>query len=175
MEQFEPFDQWVDAQLERVRGNKVADAVFTTASEVGDFSLIWLIVAAARGVTSERAAEQAAVLAGLIGAESLLVNQGVKRLFRRVRPTEVGDPRYPVRKPSTSSFPSGHSSSAFFAAVVLTSMAGRRTAPLWFTLAGIVATSRAYVRIHHPSDVVAGAAFGLALGLVTAKALAALR
>jgi membrane-associated phospholipid phosphatase len=31
----------------------------------------------------------------------------------------------------------------------------------------VVAGSRAFVRIHHPSDVVAGAAFGLALGLVT--------
>ena len=28
----------------------------------------------------------------------------------------------------------------------------------------VVGTSRAYVRIHHPSDVVAGAAVGLALG-----------
>jgi undecaprenyl-diphosphatase len=169
----ESFDDWADGMLERLRGNPVADKVFVTASELGDFSLVWHIVGAARGLTSETHAGQAFVFSALIGAESLIVNQGVKRLFRRVRPTETGDPRYPVRKPSTSSFPSGHASAAFFAASVLTAWGGSKSAPLWFGLAGAVATSRAYVRIHHPSDVVAGAVVGLALGRVATRALAA--
>ena len=41
----------------------------------------------------------------LLGVESLVVNQGVKRLFRRERPTTTGDDRLPVRTPTTSSFP----------------------------------------------------------------------
>jgi membrane-associated phospholipid phosphatase len=166
------FDAWADTQLERLRGNRVADVVFTTASELGDFSLIWHLIGATRGLTSEDHANQAFVFSALIGAESLIVNQGIKRLFRRVRPTEAGDPRYPVRKPSTSSFPSGHASSAFFAATVLTAWGGAVTAPVWFSLAAVVGTSRAYVRIHHASDIVGGAVVGLALGQV---ALAALR
>ena len=103
------------------------------------------------------------MLAALLGVESLVVNQGVKRLFRRERPTQTGDDRLPVRQPSTSAFPSGHASSAAFAAAVLTSWDGRRSAPLWFGLAAVVGTSRAYVRIHHASDVVGGAVVGLAL------------
>ena len=168
----ESFDAWADAQLERLRGNRAADAVYTTASELGDFSLIWHFVGAVRGLTSDHHANQAFIFSALIGAESLIVNQGIKRLFRRTRPTETGDPRYPVRKPSTSSFPSGHASSAFFAASVLTAWGGAVTAPAWFAVAGIVGTSRAYVRIHHPSDVVGGAVVGLVLGQA---ALAALR
>jgi undecaprenyl-diphosphatase len=160
----ESFDAWADAQLERWRGNRVADTVFTTASELGDFSLVWHLVGAVRGLTSEAHADQAFIFSALIGAESLIVNQGIKRLFRRIRPTEAGDPRYPVRKPSTSSFPSGHASAAFFAATVLTAWSGAATAPAWFALAGVVGTSRAFVRIHHPSDVVGGALVGLALG-----------
>jgi membrane-associated phospholipid phosphatase len=160
----ESFDAWADAQLERWRGNRVADTVFTTASELGDFSLLWHLVGAVRGLTSEAHADQAFIFSALIGAESLIVNQGIKRLFRRIRPTEAGDPRYPVRKPSTSSFPSGHASAAFFAATVLTAWSGVATAPAWFALAGVVGTSRAFVRIHHPSDVVGGALVGLALG-----------
>lgn len=171
----ESFDAWADAQLERLRGNKVADVVFTTASELGDFSLIWHLVGATRGLTSDARADQAFVFSALIGAESLIVNQGIKRLFRRVRPTEAGDPRYPVRKPSTSSFPSGHASSAFFAATVLTSLSGGVTAPVWFSLAGVMGTSRAFVRIHHPSDVVGGAVVGLALGQGALALLRALR
>lgn len=168
----ESFDEWADAQLEKLRGNRAADVVFTTASEVGDFSLIWHFVGAVRGLTSDHHANQAFIFSALIGAESLIVNQGIKRLFRRTRPTETGDSRYPVRKPSTSSFPSGHASSAFFAATILTAWGGAVTAPAWFALAGVVATSRAYVRIHHPSDVVGGAVVGLVLGQA---ALAALR
>ncbi len=158
------FDAWADAQLERLRGNRLADTVFTTASEVGDFSLVWHLVGAVRGLTSDAHADQAFILSALLGAESLLVNQGIKRLFGRTRPTQAGDPRYPVRKPSTSSFPSGHASAAFFAATALTAWSGVATAPAWFAVAGVVATSRAFVRIHYASDVVGGALVGLALG-----------
>jgi membrane-associated phospholipid phosphatase len=169
----ESFDAWADGLLEHLRGNRVTDRVFTAASELGDFSLIWHLVGATRGLTSEHHANQAFVFSAFIGAESLVVNQGIKRLFRRVRPTETGDPRYPVRKPSTSSFPSGHASAAFFAATVLTGWDGAAFAPLWFGLAAVVGTSRAYVRIHHPSDVVAGAALGLALGAAARACLVA--
>lgn len=174
VEVFEPFDQWADALLEKLRGHPVADRVFTAASELGDFSLIWHLVGATRGLTSDTRADQAFILSALLGAESLIVNQGIKRLFRRVRPTEAGDPRYPVRKPSTSAFPSGHASSAFFAATLLTGWGGLATAPVWFGLATVVGTSRAYVRIHHPSDVVGGALVGLALGQAARALLAAL-
>ncbi len=80
-------------------------------------------------------AHQIPVFAALVGAESLVVNQGIKRLFRRTRPTEAGDDRFPVRRPTTSSFPSGHASSAAFAATVLTGWDGKRLAPLWWTMA----------------------------------------
>lgn len=166
MNLIERFDQRVDAALERVRGHRVPDTVMSAASELGDFSLIWHIVGMTRGVTSDEHARQAFLFSALIGAESLVVNQGIKRVFGRSRPTEAGDPRLPVRKPSTSSFPSGHASAAFFAATLLTSWDGIAWAPLWFGLACVVGLSRAYVRIHHPSDVVGGAAVGTLLALL---------
>ena len=42
-------------------------------------------------------------------------------------------------------FPSGRASAAAFTATVLAAWDGRRSAPLWWTIAGTVATSRAYV------------------------------
>lgn len=163
------FDGWADAQLERVRGNAVADRVFNAASTLGDFSVIWHVTGVSRLIGGGDRRRQAVVLAALLGTESLLVNQGIKRVFRRARPTESGDARYEVRRPSTSSFPSGHASSAMLAATVLTSWTGRRTAPLWYGMAAVVATSRVYVRIHHASDVVGGAALGLALGKLAVR------
>jgi undecaprenyl-diphosphatase len=165
------FDGWTDEQLERLRGGPVADTVFTMATALGDFSLVWHLVNVTRGLIGGRRADQVPVLAIALGAESLLVNQGLKRLFGRSRPTVEGDPRYPVRRPLTSSFPSGHASAAAFTATLLTGWDGKRSAPLWWGLAVVVATSRAYVRIHHASDVVAGMATGAALGLVARKVI----
>ena len=158
------FDQAVDEALERLRGRAVPDRVFTLASTLGDFSVVWHIINVARGLTSRRRAQQIPLLLAGLAIESLVVNQGIKRLVRRPRPTLEGDPRFDVRRPSTSSFPSGHASAAGFTAVVLTGWDGARSAPLWWTIGSVVATSRAYVRIHHASDVVAGMTVGAAMG-----------
>ncbi|MEI6495434.1 MAG: phosphatase PAP2 family protein [Actinomycetota bacterium] len=160
------FDRSVDAALERVRGRRVPDRVFQAASIVGDFSVIWHITGVLVAVFIAHHLLGALWFSALLGVESLIVNQGIKRLFRRARPTETGDARTPVRKPRTSSFPSGHASAAFFAASLLIYWVGWAWAPLWITMACIVALSRAYVRIHHPSDVLGGVVVGLLLAQV---------
>jgi undecaprenyl-diphosphatase len=163
--QVDAFDARIDSALGLLRGNPIADRVFTTASHVGDFSLIWHGIGIVRGIAKARP-DQVIVLALMLGAESLIVNQGVKRLFRRERPTTTGDDRLRVRRPTTSSFPSGHASSAAFAAMVLSGWDGPKLGMLWWKIAAIVGISRAYVRIHHGSDVVAGAIVGSLLGLI---------
>ena len=158
----EAFDEFVDASLERVRGNPIVDSVFTTASHIGDFSLIWHGCNLAIGI-ADRKPKRVVAFAILIGLESLAVNQGVKRLFKRTRPTTTGETGLRVRKPRTSSFPSGHASAATFAAALLAPRVPWPFATVIRLAAGIVATSRAYVRIHHASDVVAGVMTGAIL------------
>ena len=162
------FDEAADAALESLRGHPVLDRVMVAATHAGEFSMIWHAGSVARGLILRRPDQVVAMAIG-IGAESLLVDQGLKRIFRRARPTESGDERFGIRRPLTSSFPSGHASAAAFAATVLTRWDGPRSAPLWWALAATVATSRPYVRIHHASDVVAGAAVGAALGAVAGR------
>jgi undecaprenyl-diphosphatase len=140
--------------------------VFHLASTVGDFSLVWQVIGLVYGIGIRHDWRATLWFAALIAIESLIVNQGIKRLFRRTRPTETGDPRLQVRKPRTSSFPSGHASSAFFAATLLTVWSSWPWAPLWFAIALVVAISRAVVRIHHPSDVVGGMITGLVLAQI---------
>jgi membrane-associated phospholipid phosphatase len=168
------FDHWADDQLERWRGTTVTDAVFTTASRLGEFSGIWHLIGIGRAIIDPSVVRQSVAMSALIGAESLIVNQGVKRLFRRTRPTESGDPRFHVRRPLTSSFPSGHASAAFFSAAILTTATGRSLAPVWYSTAAIVAISRAYVRIHHASDVIGGAAVGALLGIAGSRVFSTL-
>lgn len=164
------FDDAADRTLERLRGHHLLDRLFTGASHVGDFSLIWHVINLAIGLRN-RNPQRTLMFAGLIGLESLVVNQGVKRLFRRTRPTTTGDERLEVRRPRTSSFPSGHASSAVFAAALLAPRTRQPfTSVIWFA-AAIVATSRAYVRIHHASDVVAGMVTGGILAVTTRRLL----
>lgn len=166
MRRVEAIDNACDELIEPLRNFRPAVYVFNTASAVGDFGSIWHVLGVVGAVSGVLDWSQALTLALLMGVESLALNQGVKRIFRRSRPTVAGDDRFTVRRPLTSSFPSGHSSSAFFAAVILS---GWLTAPYivaTFVLAVIIATSRVAVRIHHVSDVVAGAAVGSILGAI---------
>ncbi len=159
-------DERFDHLLEPARHNRVVQGFFSLLSRAGEFSLIWHAVIWLRAIGSADRAKDAVVFSLLLGAESLIVNQGLKRIFRRQRPTTNGDGRFNVRTPVTSSFPSGHSSSAFFAAVVLSSLVPVSWAVLFFFLAVLVALSRVMVRLHHLSDIIGGACVGAALGLL---------
>jgi undecaprenyl-diphosphatase len=160
------FDDAADALFDRLRGNPVADRVMYGASAVGDFSLLWQIASVTRAL---RGGEKEAVrLSVALGVESALINVGVKSLFRRTRPAWDQERPHGLRKPRSSSFPSGHATSGFMAATLLS--AGRpRSRPFWFALAAIVASSRVHVKIHHASDVAAGAVIGVGLGRLVRK------
>lgn len=158
------FDTAGDRILEPLRNNKLLIALFGFASTVGDFSIVWHAIGLLRAIGSLARLQEALALSIALGIESLIVNQGIKRIFRRERPTTSGDDRFDVRTPSTSSFPSGHASSATFAAIILTSFTGMPIALLWCVIAFIVALSRVVVRIHHLSDIVGGIVTGAVLG-----------
>ena len=99
-----------------------------------------------------------------MGVESVLVNGVIKSFFRRTRPPWEVDRPLHVRRPLTSSFPSGHATSAVSAAIMLSE--DDDWWPLYVAMAAVVATSRIYVKIHHASDVAGGVAVGLVLGLI---------
>lgn len=161
-------DELGDRALDALRGHAVLDRVFYTASALADHSLLWHAIGAVRALQGERQLKEAVRLSAALGAESAIVNLGVKSLFRRGRPVHLTARPFHLRTPRTSSFPSGHASAAFCAATILTDTSPG-LAPAWFGLAAVVALSRPYVRIHHVSDVVVGAAVGTAIGLATVK------
>ncbi|HWJ31491.1 MAG TPA: phosphatase PAP2 family protein [Gaiellaceae bacterium] len=63
------------------------------------------------------------------------------------------------------SFPSGHAMTAFAGATMLAAYLPRRRVPL-LVLACLIALSRLYNGVHYPTDVVAGAAIGVAIALL---------
>ena len=158
------FDDRVDSAFDKLRGHPLADRIFYTATNLGEHSLLWLILGALRGLRSERDWHAAVRVGGGVAAESVLVNLGIKTLFRRARPPWETERAFKIRRPLTSSFPSGHATSAFTAAVLLAEEDS--LAPAYYAIAAVVATSRIYVKIHHASDVAGGVALGLLMGHV---------
>ena len=156
------FDQVVDDAFDRLRGNPAADRLFYAAHRAGRLRPD---LAAPRpwthGLRSDaRHGHRAWSGSARLGVESVLVNGVIKSLFKRERPGRrraSGPTSCACRSPPASR--AGHSSSAGGRrGAALRS--GRPKAALYWGLAGLVATSRVYVRIHHASDVVGGVAVG---------------
>jgi undecaprenyl-diphosphatase len=103
----------------------------------------------------------------------VIVNVGLKPLGRRRRPDRSGNAVPAARHvdmPASTSFPSGHSASAFaFTSGVAASFPAVGV-PLR-VLAALVAYSRLHTGVHYPGDVVVGALVGGAVApLVTSSA-----
>ena len=158
------FDAVVDRAFDTIRGNPAIDRVFYTASELGDFSLLWHLLGMATALRTPPGPWGAIRLSSALGVESVLVNGVLKSAFRRDRPDHDGERPHNLRQPRSSSFPSGHASSAMLAAALLGE--GSPAKPAYYALAGVVAASRIHVRIHHASDVFGGIAVGIALGAI---------
>jgi undecaprenyl-diphosphatase len=161
------FDELVERRVDDVRGNPRLDRVMYAASELGDFSLVWHLIGTARALAPDRRPLHAVRVAGLLGIESTLVNGLIKSAFGRRRPPWDQERPHRLRRPRTSSFPSGHASSAALAIGVLA-----QRDPLWplyVAVGAVVASSRVYVKVHHPSDVVAGALLGAGLAVVARR------
>jgi undecaprenyl-diphosphatase len=158
-ERIAAFDAAVDRAVARVR-SPALDGVVYRVSSAADHSLLWHACGVAQGLARGGDLERTTRFSGAMGLESLLTNGLIKSLFGRVRPVEYTDLefRHGLRRPITTSFPSGHATAAFCAATLLGG------GPGWYSAATGVAATRVYVRLHHASDVLAGAALGLALG-----------
>jgi undecaprenyl-diphosphatase len=87
----------------------------------------------------------------------------LKRLIGRARPFVAGDDTWTsmlwVWRPEYASFPSGHATTAFAAAVAIGAIWPQARAVMW-VYAITIAISRVIVTAHHPSDVISGAIAG---------------
>jgi len=162
-------DRAVDAGVRGVR-NPVLDAVFYPLSSAADHSLLWLATAGVREATGRARPGTTVRLAAVLATESAVTNLALKSLFGRLRPALdpalTGPLLWGLRQPVTSAFPSGHATAGFTTAVFLSRA---DPGPPWYLIAGLVGFSRVYVRLHHASDVLAGAALGLAFGALARR------
>lgn len=129
---------------------------------IGEYGAIWVAIGVSLALIEGDRREQW-LLAGLLGPAAIGLNFAIKVAVHRPRPVLEGLP--PLgRAPSSLSFPSAHATSSFACATAMTRVAPE--AAILFALAAAIAACRPYLGMHYPSDVIAGALVGAALGLV---------
>ena len=140
------------------------DNAMRRLSRAADHGKLWFAIAAILALSGGRDGRLAA-RRGIfsLGLASAFANLLAKPLTTRRRPArqEAGElARRHVQMPRSSSFPSGHSASAFAFATGAGAIQPMLSAPLR-TLAMLVGYSRVHTGVHYPADVLAGAFIGV--------------
>jgi undecaprenyl-diphosphatase len=104
-----------------------------------------------------------------IFATGTFLAQGIKSVVPRLRPSNL-QYAHPAEPHLMSSFPSGHTTTAFAAATMVFLIGAKRgrfePGLVLFVLAILVGLSRIYRGVHWPSDVLGGALLGIGGSLV---------
>jgi undecaprenyl-diphosphatase len=137
------------------------DGVMWALTTIGRGGAVWLVLAAGTALLDRRRA-MAAWQVGLALLLAVTLSDGVlKPLVHRARPAVDLEASHLVgRPPTSSSFPSGHATTAAAGAAMLASVWPPARAAFWLLAIGI-AVSRLYLGLHYPSDVAAGFLLGL--------------
>ncbi|HWC13830.1 MAG TPA: phosphatase PAP2 family protein [Actinomycetota bacterium] len=160
LELFRRATRWEVPEFEKTLP-KLSRAANKSVLWMGIATLLWLV----GGRRGRRAAARGLIA---VGMTSPIANLFGKLLTRRPRPLidEVPMGRRLARIPRSSSFPSGHSASAFAFATGAALEAPFLTVPLAPLAAG-VAYSRIYTGVHYPGDVIAGSLLGASVAVAS--------
>ncbi len=157
--------------------NPILNAIMVDITTLGNAGAIFIVLGFVLLFTKKYRKAGLTVLVALI--VMLLCNDlFLKEFFARIRPFDLfaSNPQkyaewgteyvFPnlVYKPTSYSFPSGHTASAFAAAMAVL-WYNRKIGVPTFIFAAIMGFSRIYVQVHYCSDVIAGLITGTICGL----------
>jgi undecaprenyl-diphosphatase len=167
----------VDAALYRtVAGTSapVLDEPLRQLSVAANWSRLSMAAGGVLAVAGGSRGRRAAVYGlGCVAVASAVANLGAKLATRRERPDREAlgvDPDRYIPIPTSSSFPSGHSASAFAFAAGVRHVWPAASIPCYL-LAATVGYSRVYTGVHYPGDVAVGTLLGLGSAAVTCRTL----
>lgn len=145
----------------------VLDVIMTAISKLGG-GIIWGVLGVLFLFFRKRRRDGIAILVALAVA-ALLTEFAIKPIFLRERPFML-NPEHAliVSPPFGTSFPSGHTTTSFAAAVQFFRI-NKLCGVIACGFALLVAFSRLYLYVHFPSDVLVGCIFGLLIGWGCAK------
>lgn len=148
-----------------------ANRALPALSRSANRSRLWMVAGASMALSGGRSGRRAALRGlGSVALASTVTNVLVKNWTRRPRPVLdlVPHVRRLPRQPWTTSFPSGHAASAA-AFATGAALESRSLGAAAGVLATGVAFSRVYTGVHYPGDVLAGAALGAGVAVLTLR------
>lgn len=156
----ERFDTFILKQIRDKISNPVLDKIMVVFTMLGEFGAVWSLLGIALIIESKYRIIGLMILATLIF--TTIMGEGIiKHLVKRSRPCkDMTQNDLVVRKPSTYSFPSGHTASSFAVANVLFACF-TSVGVVFLIIASLIAFSRMYLYVHYPTDIIAGIALGL--------------
>lgn len=136
------------------------DQVMVFLTTLGNGGMVWIGLAIVLLVIPKYRIYGLTMLAALL-ISVFLGNVILKNIVARPRPSWV-DPsvKLLIPNPTDYSFPSGHTFMSFAAAGSLF-LYNKKSGAAAIVLASLIGFSRMYLYVHYPSDVLAGAFFGL--------------
>ncbi len=165
------FDTQILIFLQEIIRNDIINPIMKIITRLGDGGVFWILLTVVLLIIPKTRK------LGICSAFSLLLsviicNVVLKNLFGRIRPYEVIDGLYlltGIKEASDPSFPSGHTSSSFAAAlsIFLASTKKQKLFTVWLLiLAALISFSRLYIGIHYPTDVFASMALSIGLAFL---------
>ncbi len=140
------------------------DVLMPKLTLLGSGGAVWLLAAGGM-LCTRKYRRQGVILLAALAAGVLVGNVCLKNLIARPHPCWLDDSvRLLIASPTDYSFPSGHTLSSAVGAAVLTKT-DRRWGWAAIPTAAVIAFSRLYLFFHYPSDILAGAVLGTAIGL----------
>jgi membrane-associated phospholipid phosphatase len=152
----------------RTRGHTPGiEAAAKALGKAGNNGAIWFGLGIVLAIF-DSSNREAWLICALLAPIAIALNYVIKLIVKRPRPVLAGLP--PLGgAPSSLSFPSAHATSSFAVATAMTRVDS--LGALAFILAIALSLGRPYLGMHYPSDVLAGAVLGVALGLIVPLSL----
>ena len=167
--------QFVDSIM-----NPILNSIMTVITHMGDTpGIIWFVIGIILLIPKKTRKLGVLLFAGL-AISSVINNLALKELIQRPRPYNIDAEVWKnagytyvwpdlIKKSSSWSFPSGHTSTSIGAAFALLLGCKKKYIGVGipvFILSLLVGFSRIYVHVHYPTDVIAGAMVGLIGGVI---------
>ncbi len=151
--------------------NPVLNVIMSLITYLGDSGIVWIVLTLCL-LIPQKTRKLGVYMALSLAIGSLINDVILKEIIQRPRPFNyTGWPEtfnFPnfVGKPSSWSFPSGHTASSFAAAFPLLLKAKKKFGIPAFVLAFLIGLSRIYVHVHYPTDVLAGMVVGMVSAVI---------
>jgi len=146
--------------------NRFFDYFFSFFSLQGDSIFIWILIILFLVIFEEWKNHWFVVFFIIaFSTSAVFINYGLKNIVQRPRPSSFIQKNLVTNDvcPRDFSFPSGHASTAFAAAAILSGFDKKRKYSYYF-LALLIALSRVYLGCHFFLDIISGAIIGYLIG-----------